>query len=371
MKRRTALAVIALFLFGAVVGCGGGGGGGGGGSGVTISISPTATTLGRGGVQPFFARVTGTTNTVVTWSVQEAGGGTIAGNGVYTAPNAAGTYHVRCASVADPSKVATATVTVSDSTGFTVEISPATASVTTGGQQTFSARVNGATNQAVSWSVQEAGGGSITADGTYTAPNNTGTFHVVATSQADPSKSATAEVTVTDQPVVSVSISPATASVTTGGKQTFSATVTGTTNTDVTWSVQEANGGTITQGGTYTAPNIEGTFHVIATSVADPTKSAKATVTVVQASVVSVAISPTSVVMPLNGTQTFTATVTGTTNTAVTWSATGGTITSAGVYTPSATGIFEVTATSVADPTKSARATVDVRDSGSGTIIIR
>jgi hypothetical protein len=59
----------------------------------------------------------------------------------------------------------------------------------------------------------------------------------------------------------------------------FTATVTGTTNPAVTWSVQEQAGGTVAAG-LYTAPWVNGTYHVVAKSVADPTKSATATVAV-------------------------------------------------------------------------------------------
>ena len=50
---------------------------------------------------------------------------------------------------------------------------------------------------AVTWSVLEgASGGSVDASGKYTAPMSPGTYHVKATAQADPSKSATAAVSV-------------------------------------------------------------------------------------------------------------------------------------------------------------------------------
>jgi len=63
--------------------------------------------------------------------------------------------------------------------------------------------------------------------------------------------------------------------------QAFTATVTGSSNTSVTWSVQEgASGGSITNAGLYNAPANAGTFHVLATSQADATKVATATVTV-------------------------------------------------------------------------------------------
>jgi hypothetical protein len=48
-------------------------------------------------------------------------------------------------------------------------------------------------------------------------------------------------------------------------------------NAQVTWSVEEgAAGGTISSGGTYTAPQIPGLYHVIATAVADSSKAATA-----------------------------------------------------------------------------------------------
>jgi hypothetical protein len=149
-----------------------------------------------------------------------------------------------------------------------------------GGTQTFRASVTGSNNQTVTWSVQEgAVGGSITSGGVYTAPQTPGTYHVVATSQADNTKSDTATVTVNP---VSVSIQPAQDILGPGGVRTFMAFVTGTMNTPVVWSVQEgAVGGTITSLGVYTAPTTLGTFHVIATSVADPSQSATAVVTVV------------------------------------------------------------------------------------------
>lgn len=79
---------------------------------------------------------------------------------------------------------------------------------------------------------------------------------------------------------ISVAISPSGASVWTGSTQSFQATVSGSTNQSVTWSVVETGGGTITGAGLYTAPALPGSFHVKATSAVDPTKSAQAPVTV-------------------------------------------------------------------------------------------
>jgi alpha-tubulin suppressor-like RCC1 family protein len=84
----------------------------------------------------------------------------------------------------------------------TVTVTPGTASVVGGGTQAFTAVVAGAVNQAVTWRVQETGGGTISAAGLYTAPSTPGTYTVEAQSGADPSKIGTAIVTVTAIPPV-------------------------------------------------------------------------------------------------------------------------------------------------------------------------
>ena len=97
---------------------------------------------------------------------------------------------------------------------------------------------------------------------------------------ANPSMSATPSSS-SSSSSVSVAINPPTATVPEGGSLSFLATVKGTANTAVTWSVQVgATGGSITSSGVYTAPNTVGTYSVVATSVADATASASANVTV-------------------------------------------------------------------------------------------
>jgi chitinase len=63
--------------------------------------------------------------------------------------------------------------------------------------------------------------------------------------------------------------------------QQFESIISGAVNSQVAWSVREGTaGGSITSNGLYTAPEMPGTYHVVCTSVADPTKSAVAVVTV-------------------------------------------------------------------------------------------
>jgi len=315
---------------------------------VAVAVLPSSTSLQCGKSQQFTASVSGTSNTSVSW---KASGGNISAGGMYTAPLGPGSYVVTATSAADTNKSASAAVTVA--TTVAVTISPAAASLVSGRSQQFTAAVSGSSNTAVAWA---ATGGSVSSSGLYTAPSAAGTYTVTATSVADPTRSASANVTVSTAPVVAVSLAPGSASLSTGGTQQFTASVSGTSNTAVAWS---ATGGSVSSSGLYTAPSTSGTYTVKATSAADSTKSASATLTV-SAPVVAVSLSPRSASLSVGATQQFTATVTGSSNTAVTWSVTGGNI-SSGLYTaPSAAGTYTVTATSVADSSKSASSSVTV-----------
>jgi hypothetical protein len=89
-----------------------------------------------------------------------------------------------------------------------VSISPTYVVVQLGQQQTFTATVTGIGNTAVTWQVDNANGGNSTAGtisttGVYTAPStlpNVASATVTAVSKADPSKSATAVITLVTQP---------------------------------------------------------------------------------------------------------------------------------------------------------------------------
>lgn len=164
--------------------------------------------------------------------------------------------------------------------------------------------------------------------------------------------------------VTGVTVSPAPASVVAGGKMQFAASVQGTsTNKSVTWA---ASIGSISSSGLFTAPATVGSGRVTATSVADPTKSASAPVTVTSPAppptVTSVTVSPNATTVPTNGTVQFAASVMGTsTNKSVTWTAVLGAVTPAGAYTaPAKAGTDTVTATSNADPSKLGSASVTI-----------
>ncbi len=169
---------------------------------------------------------------------------------------------------------------------------------------------------------------------------------------------------------ISVRVSPMSVSVNTGNQQQFTSSVTGTTNTGVTWGVAGgAADGTISAGGLYTAPASVPNppqVTVTATSVADETKSGTATVTVQSSA--NVQVFPATVTLQVGGQQIFSANVTGLTNPAVLWSVLGGSangqIGGTGNYiAPSAVpnpAQVTIKATSVMDSTKFGTATVTV-----------
>lgn len=77
-----------------------------------------------------------------------------------------------------------------------VTINPTEATVHVGHKQIFRGFVKGTQSAGIQWAVQEPDGGQITERGIYTAPPRVGLYHVVATSERDPSVKAVVTVTV-------------------------------------------------------------------------------------------------------------------------------------------------------------------------------
>ena len=282
-----------------------------------------------------------------------------------------------------PGAVTGNTVTVQAKAAIiSVSVAPAAVTVPLSNSQAFVATVVGTVNTAVSWSINnivggDASVGTITAAGVYTAPAAmpaSSTVTVRANSAASPGTIGQASVTLLAP--MTVTVSPPAATVALGKTQPFVSTVTGNANTAVTWSVNGVNGGsaavgTITSAGLYTAPAVmpaSGAATIRATSVVSASAFAQAAVTLVPP--ITVTVAPTVATVRLGDTQTFTPTVTGNPNTAVTWtvngtpggSATVGTVTPAGLYTAPAvmppSAAVTLVATSVASASAFAQAAV-------------
>ncbi len=242
-------------------------------------------------------------------------------------------------------------------------ITPASPEVAPGENVQFTAPVAPAVQ--VAWAVLEPAGGTIDNSGIYTAPLSEGLYTVTASFT---SLSSATQVRVKRN--LRVDVSPTTATVAAGETLAVSATVSGWVKT-VSWSVAEgAAGGIVTDAGVYTAPATAGVYHVVATSTADLTKTGSSEITVTAAAPapapapITIAISPQTASVVAGNTVQFTATVSGSTNAAATWSVAetgGGTVSGAGLYTaPASAGAYHVVATSSADTSKTSSATVTV-----------
>lgn len=252
---------------------------------VTVVVSPAGITLNVTQTQQYTAVVNGITDQTVTWGLQTGAVGTISSTGLYTAPTmlaAKSVDTILATSVSAPTAQGQRSVTINPGGIPVVLITPPAITLLQNTTQTFTASVTNLTNQSVTWSLQAPAKGTISSAGVYTAPATVTAQSfdtVVATSVGYPAASATATVTINPAATVTVEISPAGGTtVNAGATQAFTATVTGITNQNVTWSLQsgappQAVVGTIDQTGLFTAPAtvaVTSYDNVTATSVGNP-----------------------------------------------------------------------------------------------------
>ena len=311
----------------------------------------------------------------VEWS---ATAGTVDASGLYHAPSQPGTYSVvaRGSSGSDTATVVVATgvepaIALAVSSSYWLEIAPGSLTIQAGGTAQFTAAFK--TSDGGSYSIRpvwQATGGSISPQGAYTAPSTNGSYLVIVNREGD-TIADTALVTVTGGSTGTptdtasnsgtvgtesyrrsgfwIEVLPSTLSLSPGGKQQFTAvgrTLSRTYSVNVNW---RATGGSITSKGYYTAPSTSGSYRVIATRVGD-VQSDTTVVTVGTGSTApppstptlsSVVLTPATTSLATGATQQFTAVGKmsdgSTSSIAVTYAATGGTITTAGMYTAGST----------------------------------
>ncbi len=235
-----------------------------------------------------------------------------------------------------------------------LEISPRDAKVALGEVAAFRAAIDGNV-ASVRW---EASAGSITADGRFTAPDQTGVVTITANDPQNPGRRDQVNVTVFPS-ISSVMVAPLEPSLAVGQRLQFSSSIAGkgAPSQGVLWM---ASAGTIEPGGLFTAPSQPGGVTITATSTEDSRRSAQTTVIVVSR-IAGLEVTPRQVTLSLGATQAFSAQVDGVGEVGVRWSASAGLIGADGRYTaPDAAGLYTVTATSLGDATKSASATVTV-----------
>jgi len=338
---------------------------------VAVTLTPATITVLPGTSRQFLAEVTGSQQ-AIQWSTTVPGA-TISSAGLLAVPAGTplGSYTVTAQTVGNPVSPATATVTVANLVPVTsVVISPARSVIDSGQQELLSAAVLGQNdepdpNQGVSWSVAGPAAVAMAANGLFSAPATPGIYTVTATSQADPTKSGTATVTVGE----ALLILPSSASLPPGASQAFTAQVSGVANPAVTWNVMEGTaGGSITATGLYTAPPAPGVYHIGAVSAAaGETVQAIVPVLVGARPEISVSVAPSEVELTAGATQQFMAQVEGVADTAVLWSASAGQIDATGLFTaPASYGSVTITAISHADGTTQGSATAVVSSAAQG-----
>jgi hypothetical protein len=167
-----------------------------------VTISPSKATLHSRGVLQFTATVRGNRDRVISWSTTA---GTVSSSGFYKAPTVtAVTTALITARTATGSTTTTITIQPPmppmppGSSAISVSVSPATVTLKSGTGQQFTAAVSGTMNHDVTWSVTN---GTVTSGGQFLAPGVGVITHVSvkATSRDDPTKSASADVTVIAQ----------------------------------------------------------------------------------------------------------------------------------------------------------------------------
>ncbi len=296
---------------------------------IAVTVAPSATTVQISTTATFIATLTNdTSNLGVNWTLSGKGcsgsscgsispstsvsGAAITYSAPATVPNPA-SVTLTATSASDGTKSASATITISGTAVISVGVVPITATVAPGAtQQVYATVLNDLANKGVTWALSGSGCtgtacGAISATSSasgapiiYTAPATPptpNTVTITATSVTDSSQSATATITLSS-PAITLSVSPANATVATLATAQFTATLTNdSANAGVTWTL---SGLGCTGGGcgsvspsatltgvatTYTAPGYvpSSTVTLTARSIADPTKISIVTILVTAA----------------------------------------------------------------------------------------
>lgn len=324
-----------------------------------LTLSPASATLAPGGQvrfdpQGWLANSNTPIVASVTWT---ATGGTISSSGVYTAGSTPGTYEVMARSTTT-GHYEPAAITISGSapavTVQRITLTPASATVTKGGNQQFavSALLSTGASESNTAVTYIATGGTISSAGLFKAGNQAGNYWVIARSSNGKADTSTVVVSATTPVISGITVTPGTATVAPAATQQFAASAvmsdgSAVSKPAVTWS---ATGGTISSAGLYSAGTTPGTYRVIAASSNGRADTSAISVTSPTPTITGITMSPASVTLSVGASQTFTVLASlsngsSQSNPAVTWAATGGTVSSGRYTAGSAAGSYRVIAT--------------------------
>jgi uncharacterized protein (DUF1800 family) len=313
---RSAHIVKALFLslaLSLLSGCAGLGGSNSSNSSSGVEVSPASANVRAGDTLQFSAKVSGMMDQSVVWSVNGTVGGNatvgkISTGGLYTAPAALpnpNSVSIEAASASDKALSGKTEIALENPIPTVTAVSPTSVPV-----GNFSITITG--TKFVSGAKVTFGGQSLTtkfvsstqltATGTTTTSQK-GMSVQLTVENPDPGSAASPSMMVKVGAPIVVTISPLTAKLFPGQTVQLKATVTGTTNQTVNWEVNSAIGGnanvgTITTTGLYTAPKVFSSsvprVTIGAPSVEDPhSSSAPAQITLLSSLPVLSAVLPT------------------------------------------------------------------------------
>ncbi|WNS41557.1 Ig-like domain-containing protein [Paenibacillus sp. MMS20-IR301] len=272
--------------------------------GVTVSPVSAGIMQGAGRQLQASVDVVGGAPTDVIWSSSDTSGKvTVSSTGdVTVAPDAVpGDYTITATSSADSGKAGTATVTVTYAPAIHgISVNPESASVKQGESRQLTATVDavGGALTTVLWSSSDTSNKvSVDVTGKVSVASDAvpGDYTITVASTADPSRTATAAIKVTYAPaVLSITVSPVSASVMQGESRQLAATVVtvGGAAETVTWSSSDAtNKVTVSATGyvTVAADAVPGDYTITAISTADSSKKGNATITVTAAPTYTIA----------------------------------------------------------------------------------
>lgn len=320
---------------------------------IVVTVTPPKANVVINGTQQFLSMVENATDQTVTWEVNGIVGGnsdlgTISNAssdpGLYTAPATVpnpATVTISAVSNQDHKTKGTATATIGLTAVVTISIDPSTPQTLPAGGLglPFAATIMGTTGDTLTWEIDGQANpdpslGSIqvtstdTLQATYLSPQSIPSPATVQISAVDlmGNTSNVTPVTITMQPPpIQVTIAPVgPTDVIVGQSQPFSATITGTNDLIVHWSLSGpscsgASCGTITPdqstlNATYVAPqNVPSPNNAVTVTVsadADPSVKASGTVDVVATAMPSISISPNPATVPAGLGQSLTFTVT-------------------------------------------------------------
>lgn len=302
------------------------------------SISPASASVAVGTPQVFTAYLCVAPGTAAAWDVNGISGGnssvgTIASTGAntatYTAPAAVPSPSSVVVDATAGTQSASATIAIVGNSQVTVTVSPPSATLIAGQSTNFTATVSGTANPGVTWIVNgipdgNTAVGQVCAAGSNpcTAPSGSedaveylapqappqpSNVTLTAISQASPSATGSAQITIAVPAQPGISVAPFYAFVGPTQQVAFTANVTGEANTGVTWQISSAvpgagctgaSCGSIDNAGNYTAPALAPSPNAIlvtAVSVANPSLTATATVAVTSGPTIETVL-PSSVI---------------------------------------------------------------------------